>query len=138
MNDIFQYRKFFSPGIIFLATIFFSSESVCRIFLKSPTPPPPPQKSACRPLNMLSEAQTCSLRPCSHFAKFCFLCPKKTSVNRKPFLVKTVFFFSAITRLSDAVENMSRIFKGPQYFVTRQNPLLLDSYPLSGHVISRT
>ena len=29
-------------------------------------------------------------------------------------------------------------FKGPQIFVTRQNPLLLDSYRMLGHVISRT
>ena len=50
-------------------------------------------------------------------------------------------FFST-AKLSPDLVMQSRIcqeyFKGPQIFVTRQNPLLLDSYRMLGHVISRT
>ena len=115
MNDIFQYRKFFSPGIIFLATIFFSSESVCRIFLKSPIPPPPPSsKVGLSALNYALWSVDMFSKALFTLRKILFFVPKKPSVNRKPFLVQKVFF-STITRLTDAVENMSRIFKGHNF-----------------------
>lgn len=57
------------------------------------------------------------------------------SVNRKPFLERTIFstyqnFFKS--------NQTSGKFGGLQSFVRRQNPLLLDSSPTSGHLIPRT
>ena len=63
----------------------------------------------------------------------------KNSVNRRPFLVRTMFFhLPKLLSCHQTSKVPSRIFGGLQSFVRRQNPLFLASYPSSRHLISRT
>ena len=80
-----------------------------------------------------------NLSPWSQYAKFCLFCKK--SVNRKPFLVQTFFFFFTyqnFLKRRQISKKPSRSFGGLQFFVRQQNPLFHDSYPSSGHLISLT
>lgn len=59
----------------------------------------------------------------------------KKSVNRKPFLERTIFFTYQNFLKSNQTSGK---FGGLQSFVRRQNPMLLDSSPTSGHLIPQT
>ena len=137
MNDIVFARYYFPCNNFFLPGI--SLQNISEIT----DPPPPPQSRLVGPkyalwnVDMFSGALF-ALRKILFFVQkrknFC----EQEAISSANGFFSTAKFFLTITRLSDAVENMSRIFKGPQIFVTRQNPLLLDSYRMLGHVISRT
>ena len=81
-----------------------------------------------------------NLSPWSQYAKFCLFCKK--SVNRKPFLVQTFFFFFSPTKIFLSVAKFQRsrreVLEAYNFFVRQQNPLFHDSYPSSGHLISLT
>ena len=79
-------------------------------------------------------------RPCPHYAKFCFFYNKK-SVNRKPFLVRTILFFkyqNFLRCVKTSKMPLRKFLRPTIFFVRRQNLLFLHSYPSSGHLISRT
>ena len=65
-----------------------------------------------------------------------FVCFAKKSVKRKSFLVWTIFF--TFQNFLKCHQTSKEKFWRPTIFVRQQNPLFLDSYPLSGYLISQT
>ena len=65
------------------------------------------------------------IRPCWHKAKFSLFCKK--NFNREPFLVRPPKFSNC--HQSSKIQMPSRKVGGLQFFVKRQTPLFLNSYP---------
>ena len=65
-----------------------------------------------------------------------FVCFAKKSVKRKSFLVWMIFF--TFQNFLKCHQTSKEKFWRPTIFVRQQNPLFLDSYPLSGYLISQT
>ena len=75
------------------------------------------------------------LRPCLHWAKFCLFCKKLC--QQEAISSANDYFFSP-TKIFQSSKMPLRRFGGLQFFVRRQTPLFLESYPSSGHLILHT
>ena len=78
-----------------------------------------------------------TLRSCSHNAKFGLFCKKICQQEA----ISSANDFSNYQNFLDCHQTSKmplRTFGGVQFFARQQNPLILDSYPLSGHLISQT
>ena len=78
--------------------------------------------------------------PVRTMQNFVFFYNKK-SVNRKPFLVRTILFFkyqNFLRCVKTSKMPLRKFLRPTIFFVRRQNLLFLHSYPSSGHLISRT
>ena len=65
-----------------------------------------------------------------------FVCFTKIYVNRKAFLVHTIFSpFQNFLNCHQTSKMPWSLFGDLQFFVRQQNPLFLDSYPSSGHLV---
>ena len=77
-----------------------------------------------------------TLRPCSHNAKFGLFC--KTICQQEA--ISSANDFSNFQNFLDCHQTskmpLRTYFGGIQFFARQQNPLILDSYPSSGHLIS--
>ena len=65
-----------------------------------------------------------------------FVCFANKTVKRKSFLVWMIFF--TFQNFLKSHQTSKEKFWRPTIFVRQQNPLFLDSYPLSGYLISQT
>ena len=74
-----------------------------------------------------------TLGPCSQYGNFCFFIASK-SVNRKPYLVRTIFFTP--TQILSTVTKRQRC-RREYFFARRQIPFILHSYPSKGHLNSQ-
>ena len=78
--------------------------------------------------------------PVRTMQNFVFFYNKK-SVNRKPFLVRTILFFkyqNFLRCVKTSKMPLRKFLRPTIFFVRRQNLLFLHSYPSSGRLISRT